>query len=254
MCSFRDSRIGINCLIKKINVMDAKKNPRYNLEKRRILFLQFGFLFSLLFVLMAFEYKIPVDDAEVLVTEVLEETDELVPVTFQEPKKKLEPPKIKKIELIDLIVIEEGSDFPDYDPEDSFGDPGEDVILRPIIEEDTKDEAETPFCIVEEMPIFNPRKNKTYEEGVKDLFYTMQKMVRYPVAAQEGRIEGKVFVKFVVTKTGEISNIQIVRKVDPLLDREVIRVVENLPKFKSGKQRNKPVDVWFSGYINFVLQ
>lgn len=79
-------------------------------------------------------------------------------------------------------------------------------------------------------------------------------MVRYPIAAQESCIQGKVFVKFVVTPEGEISNIQVIRKVDPLLDEEVIRVVQNLPEFKPGKQFNKKVPVWFSGYINFVLQ
>lgn len=82
----------------------------------------------------------------------------------------------------------------------------------------------------------------------------MQRMVRYPIAAQESCIQGKVFVKFVVTPEGEISNIQVIRKVDPLLDEEVIRVVQNLPEFKPGKQFNKKVPVWFSGYINFVLQ
>jgi len=82
----------------------------------------------------------------------------------------------------------------------------------------------------------------------------MQKMVKYPMVAQESNIQGKVFVKFLVTAEGTISNIQVIRKVDPLLDKEVVRVVQNLPKFKPGKQFNKKVPVWFSGYINFVLQ
>ncbi|BAX81880.1 energy transducer TonB [Labilibaculum antarcticum] len=232
--------------------MQVKKNPRYNLEKKRVLFLQLGFLISLLFVLMAFEYKVPMDEPDVIVFDSFNDIEELALITFSEPDKKLEPPKVKKIDLIDLLKIEEEPEI-EYIPEDSFGDPNEEIIEQPVYEEEILDEVR-PFVSVEEMPIFNPQKNKTYEEGCNDLFITMQRMVRYPIAAQESNIQGKVFVKFVVTTDGGISNIQVIRKVDPLLDEEVIRVVQNLPKFKPGKQFNKKVPVWFSGFINFVLQ
>ncbi|MUP39768.1 TonB family protein [Labilibaculum sp. 44] len=233
-------------------IMQVKKNPRYNLEKKRVLFLQFGFLISFLFVLMAFEYKVPMNEPEDFVFDSIDDMEELTAVTFREPEKKMEPPKVRKIELIDLLVIEEEPEE-EYIPEDSFGDPNEEILKQPAYEEEISEEM-SPFVSVEEMPIFNPQKNKTYEEGCKDLFITMQRMVRYPIAAQESNIHGKVFVKFVVTSEGNISNIQVTRKVDPLLDEEVVRVVQNLPKFKPGKQFNKKVPVWFSGYINFVLQ
>jgi protein TonB len=233
-------------------IMQVKKNDRYNLEKKRVLFLQFGFLISFLFVLMAFEYKVPMNKPDDIVFDSLDDIEELALITFREPHKKLEPPKVKRIDLIDILVIEEEPEF-EYIPEDSFGNLNEEVFVQPTYEEEISTEV-TPFISVEEMPIFNPRKNNTYEEGCRDLFITMQKMVRYPIAAQESSIQGKVIVRFVVTAEGEISNIQITRKVDPLLDEEVIRVVQNLPKFKPGKQFNKKVPVWFSGYINFVLQ
>lgn len=233
-------------------IMQVKKNARYNLEKKRVLFLQFGFLISFLFVLMAFEYKVPMDDPDIIVFDSFDEFEELALVTFSEPEKKLEPPKVNKIDLIDLLEIDEDPEI-EYIPEDSFGDPTEEVYDQPVYEEEISDEVRT-FVSVEEMPIFNPRKNKTYKEGCRDLFITMQKMVKYPMVAQESNIQGKVFVKFLVTSEGNISNIQVIRKVDPLLDEEVVRVVQNLPKFKPGKQFNKKVPVWFSGYINFVLQ
>lgn len=233
--------------------MEVKKNPKYNLEKKRILFLQFGFLISFLFVLMAFEYKVPIEEPEVINFTDLADVEDVIMVTFTEPEK-LEAPKVKKIELIDLIIIDDDPEVDDYDPVDSFGNLEDEVIYNPVTVDDEVIDETTPFVMVKEMPIFNPKKNTTYQEGCKDLFLTMQRMVRYPIVAQESSIQGRVYVRFVVTKTGEISNVEVTRKVDPLLDEEVVRVVRNLPKFKPGRQQNKNVAVWFSGYVNFVLQ
>ena len=233
--------------------MEVKKNPRYDLEKKRTLFLQVGFLLSFLIVLMAFEYKTPVEKTVELDFDPIEELDELIPVTVQENKPKQELPKFKPLEINEFIFAEDDEDVPELEIVDSQVGEDDSFDIAPIkeIEEDVED---IPFVKVENMPIFNPKKNKTYEEGIRDLFVTMQKMTRYPVIAQENGIEGKVYVRFVVTKTGEIANIQVVRPVDPSLDQEAIRVVRNLPKFQPGLQRNKPVNVWFSGYISFVLK
>ncbi len=214
--------------------MEVKKNPKYNLEKKRVLFLQFGFLISFLFVLMAFEYEVPIEEPEDFILEDFDAVEEIIMATFMEPEK-LEPPKIKKINLIDLIIVEDGPEVDDYDPVDSFANLDDEVDYNPVIEDTEVIDETTPFVMVKEMPIFNPKKNRTYQEGCKDLFLTMQKMVRYPVVAQESNIQGRVYVRFVVTKTGEISNIEVTRKIDPLLDEEVVRVVRNLPKFKPGR-------------------
>lgn len=233
--------------------MKEKKNPKYNLERKRVLFLQFGFVFSFLFVLMAFEYRVPMEEAEDIDFVAWDVTDELIPVTFREPEKPNEPPKIKKLVLLDPLVVDDDDEVDPYEPEDSFGDPGEDIPL-PVFDDVIEDDEVTTFVIVEDMPIFNPSKNRTFEEGQIDLFRTVQKMVKYPVIAQESCIEGKVFVRFVVTKNGDIGNIEITRSVDPSLDKEVIRVIKKLPKFKAGMQRNKAVPVYYSAYVNFKLQ
>eukprot|EP01029_Cantina_marsupialis_P014612 TRINITY_DN3204_c0_g3_i2.p6 TRINITY_DN3204_c0_g3~~TRINITY_DN3204_c0_g3_i2.p6 ORF type:complete len:234 (-),score=49.66 TRINITY_DN3204_c0_g3_i2:4047-4748(-) len=233
--------------------MEIKKNPRYDLEKKRGLFLQVGFLFSFLIVLMAFEYKSPVEKTAELSFDPIEEMDEIIPVTVQEKKPPKQLPQVKPLEITEIIFAEEDEEVPDLEIIDSEAQENDSYDITSI-DEPVEEAEDIPFVRVENMPVFNPRKNNTYEEGIRDLFVTMQKMTRYPVIAQENGIEGKVYVKFVVTKTGEISNIQVVRPVDPSLDQEAIRVVKNLPKFKPGMQRNKPVSVWFSGYISFVLQ
>jgi len=234
--------------------MEVKKNPRYDLEKKRGMFLQIGFLLSFLIVLAAFEYKTPVAETEELTMDILEETDEIIPVTVQDKPKPKEQPKVKLMELAELLLADDDEEIEDLEIEDASLSEDDEFDIVAVNEDEEEVDEDTPFVKVEQMPIFNPKKNKTYEQGQRDLFITMQKMTRYPTIAQENGIQGKVFVRFVVTKTGEIANIKVVRSVDPSLDKEAIRVVSNLPKFNPGKQRNKPVSVWFSGYISFVLQ
>ncbi|PCH67551.1 MAG: energy transducer TonB [Bacteroidales bacterium] len=233
--------------------MEVKKHPRYDLEKKRGLFLQIGLLLSLIIVLMAFEYETPAEKIADLDFDVLEEMDEIVPITVQDKPKPKELPKIKLIELTTLILADDDDDVPDLEIKDSYVSEDDSYDISKIIE-DVEEVEDVPFVRVEQMPIFNPKRNNTYDEGLRDLFNTMQKMTKYPIIAQENGIEGKVYVRFVVTKTGNIEQIQVMRPVDPSLDKEAIRVVRNLPKFKPGMQRNKAVSVWFSGYISFVLQ
>ena len=70
---------------------------------------------------------------------------------------------------------------------------------------------------------------------------------------KENNITGRVFVSFVVDKTGKVSNVKILRGVDKYLDAEAVRVVSSLPRFKPGKQRGKPVKVQYNVPISFKL-
>jgi protein TonB len=114
-----------------------------------------------------------------------------------------------------------------------------------VFEEETRDEGEI-FMIVEEMPEF--------PGGTEALQRYLAQSVRYPVIAQENGIQGRVYIQFVINQNGEVTNATILRGVDPSLDREALRVVEAMPKWKPGKQRNRPVRVSYTVPINFVLQ
>lgn len=81
-----------------------------------------------------------------------------------------------------------------------------------------------------------------------------EEQVKYPMIAQENNIQGKVFVQFVIEKDGSVSDVKVARSVDPSLDKEAIRVVKAMPKWKPGKQRGKPVRVSYTVPINFQLQ
>jgi len=102
------------------------------------------------------------------------------------------------------------------------------------------------FVIVEKMPEF--------PGGDLELRKYIAQNIKYPNIARENDIQGKVYVRFVVTEKGTVENVQIARGVDPLLDQEAIRVVESLPTWKPGEQGGKKVKVWYTVPINFQLQ
>jgi TonB family protein len=106
-----------------------------------------------------------------------------------------------------------------------------------------KEEEKQVFFIVENMPEFPCGEvglNKYLEENIV-----------YPEEAKNKGLEGKVFIYFIVSKTGDVENIKVAKGIDPLLDNEAIRVVQNMPKWKPGSQRGKPVEVSFSLPIAF---
>ena len=91
--------------------------------------------------------------------------------------------------------------------------------------------------------------------GQQALFKYLGDNVKYPVIAQENGIQGRVICQFVVNKDGSIVDIEVVRSGgDPSLDKEAIRVIKSMPKWKPGKQRGKPVRVKFTLPVNFKLQ
>ena len=216
--------------------MEVKKNPKVDLEKKRSLYLQIGFIIALLLVYAAFEYKnydkstynlgdLNLDDLE----------EEIIPITKQEQKPPPPPPPPPEIiEIVeDEVEIEE-----ELEIEDTESD--EDEIIE--IEEEDDDEF---FMVVENMPEF--------PGGDLGLMKYIQKNVKYPPIAKEYNITGKVYVQFIVDKSGTVTNVKVVRGVDKNLDAEAVRVVKSLPKYKPGKQRGKPVRVMFTIPINFTL-
>ncbi len=216
--------------------MDAKKNPKVNLENKRSLFLQIGLFVTLLIILIAFEYRsyersdfnlgaLNLDDLE----------EEIIPITKQEVKPPPPPPPPPEI----IEIVEDDIEIEDeIEIEDTESD--EDEIIE--IEEEDDEEF---FMVVENMPEF--------PGGDLGLMKYIQKNVKYPAIAKEYNITGKVYVSFIVDKKGSVTNVKVVRGVDKNLDAEAVRVVKSLPKYKPGKQRGKPVRVMFTIPINFTL-
>ena len=118
---------------------------------------------------------------------------------------------------------------------------------QPVAKEEVKQtEEEVIFQVVEQMPEF--------PGGMSEAMKFLAKNIKYPVAAQQAKIEGRVIVQFVVGKDGSISDVHTVRSVSPELDAEAIRVVSMMPKWNPGKQRGKAVPVSYTMPIMFRLQ
>lgn len=119
--------------------------------------------------------------------------------------------------------------------------------VEPVKEEVQEEEADPePFVVVEEMPMF--------PGGDVALLTYIMEHTNYPEVAKENNIQGRVIVRFCVTSKGTVSQISVLKGVDPELDKEAMRVVSTLPTFKPGKQGGKPVPVWYMVPITFTLK
>jgi protein TonB len=228
--------------------MELKKSPKADLENKRSTFVQIGLVISLGLCLLAFEWTNKVEKAASLGTIAAQQVeDEIIPITRQEEVKPPPPPPPPKVVEVLNIVDDKTEIDEELDIEDSEADAKTVIEVAPIIQqEEEKGEESQVFFIVEDMPEF--------PGGELALRKFIANAIKYPVIAQENGIQGKVYVNFVVDKDGSITNAKIARGVDPSLDKEALRVVNSLPKWKPGMQRGKPVKVSYTVPISFVLQ
>jgi protein TonB len=99
------------------------------------------------------------------------------------------------------------------------------------------------FDIAEQMPSFKGNVNQWLASNLS-----------YPAVAAENGVQGRVIVQFVVEKDGSVSNVQVVRSVDPALDREAVRVVKSMPKWNPGMNNGQPARVKYTLPVTFKLQ
>lgn len=103
-----------------------------------------------------------------------------------------------------------------------------------------------PRLFVKEMP--------EYPGGIPALLKFVSDNLKYPEDALQNNIQGKVFIKFVVNKDGSVDRIEVIKGVDPSLDRAAVEVINLLPDFRPGRQNGVPVPVWFTMPVVFVIQ
>jgi protein TonB len=167
-------------------------------------------------------------------------TEAVIVDVVDEDKKMQDQDKIKDDDSkISIKNVSDGAD--DFTSQDQLK---KDVI---VVEEPVqKHEPEKVFEAVEQNPEF--------PGGVEALYKWLSDNINYPAAAAEENIQGRVVVRFVVSKTGEVSQVTILRGKHPALDKEALRVVKKLPRFIPGKQNGQAVNVWYTLPVNFKLQ
>lgn len=228
--------------------MELKKAPKADMESKKNLFFMIGLVASLGITLMAFEYTSKSEKAGSLGNlNAMTIEEEIIPITREQEIKPPPPPPPPKVVEV-LNIVDDDVKIEDDLQIDSEADDNTLINVAPVIsaKEEVEEEEAQVFFIVEDMPEF--------PGGEMALRTYIANAIKYPVIAQENGIQGKVYVTFVVGKDGSVSNASIARGVDPSIDKEALRVVNTLPKWKPGKQRGKPVNVSYTVPINFVLQ
>ena len=222
--------------------MEVKKSPKADLENKKLLFREIGLVAVLGIVLLAFEWSTK-DKPEMmdLTQDAVAIEEEIIPITQEQQELPPEMPKIPVlsdvIDIVDddikvnddlLVNLEDnanlGVEIMDYHAE--------------VVEEVVEEEA-IPFALVEEKPKFQGGDANTFSKWVNS------KLV-YPEIAKENGVQGRVTLQFTVNTDGSVSNVTVLRGVDPSLDKEAMRIVSSSPKWEPGRQRDRPVKVTYT--------
>jgi len=223
--------------------MKHKKSKKANLENKKFMFFEIGLAVALLVTFFAFEWKVDVASVDEFISIDDIEVEEIM-VQITTPKVKLPPPPKVITDFIDIVDNDEMED-PDLEIIDVDIDERTECKIVDIEEPEDIDYGDVVFVSAEFMPEF--------PGGQRALFKWLFNNIKYPVIAQENGIEGSVYVGFVVDRDGTIVNVKVLKSVDPALDREAIRVVKAMPKWKPGRQRNNNVRVSFTVPIKFKI-
>lgn len=230
--------------------MEVKKSPKADLEKDVLLSVLLGLLVSISLVFVSLQWKTATSTGDLVSNNLnIADLDEALLIQDEQKPDEPEPPKPeqkveeiqaelpeefkvvdndKKVQTIKFVSIDEQKPLPPPPPP------------APADEE----EAQQIFEIVEQNPEFT----------AGDLNKWLADHIEYPAIAAENGIQGRVIVQFVIERDGSASQIKIARGVDPSLDKEAMRVVGLMPKWKPGMQRGKPVRFRYTLPVVFRLQ
>jgi len=230
--------------------MEVKKTAKADLESKKFFFREVGLIIALAVSLLAFEWKSTDKQENTMTGDVaVAIEDELVPITQEAPP----PPQTMEIPIVsdeiqivdddmkintDLIINTEDDSKLGVDIKNYVAGTGKGEVVE---------EEEIPFQIVEEKPSFQGGDENTFTKWV------FERLV-YPEIAKENGVQGRVILQFLVNTDGSVSDVKVMRGVDASLDKEAARVVASSPKWKPGRQRNKPVKVRYVFPVIFQLR
>ena len=226
--------------------MEIKKSDKANLEKKRSIFLELGYVIVLGLVLLAFEWGTRPKGLDSLgQIGDMDVEEEIIPITRQQNEPP-PPPPAQSTEVIN--IVEDDVEIEDeLILEDTEADQDTEIEIVEFEEEEEVVEEAEVFFVVENMPEFQGQSSDAFRTYI-------QQNLKYPVIAQENGISGRVYVQFDIGPDGNVTNAMVVRGVDPSLDKEALRVVRSSPKWTPGSQRGRPVRVRFTFPIVFQLQ
>ncbi len=228
--------------------MIEKKTDKGNLENKRTLFLLLGFVVVLGLVYAGFELFASEDKApSFTVTEddFIEVRDEDVVATDQTPPPPPEPQQQQQAAVLNIVEdnIKVNTDF----------DFGQDVF-----EDDAIAEVDEVVEVVEEEadntpPVYFTEEMPEYPGGMEALNSFLSKEIQYPEVARNNGITGTVLIEFVVERDGRVSNAKVKVPLYPDCDKEAVRGIMAMPKWKPGKNMGKPVRCFYQVPVTFRM-
>ncbi|MBP5338171.1 MAG: TonB family protein [Prevotella sp.] len=222
-------------------MLEIKKSRQADLERGRMQRFLLGLVLALALLFVGFEYTIepddPLDDPELL--EMLSVDAELSPLLRPENElalaPKAEPSPTTKIVVADEEEAEQELRQDDESVETDMNgdlealDDEEEITIEPPAPDD---EEAISFRIVEDLPQF--------PGGAVEMMKWLTRNLKYPRAAEQRKLQGKVVAEFIVNKDGSITDVAIVKSLDPVCDREVLRVLRMMPRWSAGIQNDQP--------------
>lgn len=224
-----------------------KKTAKANLERHTVTFLLMGVVLGFAVLFFAFEWSTETEklDESIIVQDILAEEEIEITRRDEEPPPPPPPPEPDTPDIID-VVEEEVEDQFDIQTEDDQSKQQVQIYVPPPPKPKEEEVVDEIFVVVEDQP--------EYPGGNAAMMKFLSDNIRYPVIAQENGIQGRVICNFVVERDGSITDVNVVRGVDPSLDKEAVRVIEQMPNWKPGRQRGQAVRVRFTLPVVFRLQ
>lgn len=226
--------------------MQLKKSPKASLEDKKFTYVLLGFIFVLSVCYVALEWtarevtKYDVADIEMGFEEQID-----IQQTTQETPPPPPPPQVQEVEVLNVVEDDKEVESVEINTEDD-----KDVVIDIAPPVEVEEEAED-----EEIVFVKVEKDPEFPGGVQALFKYLSENIKYPVIAQENGIQGQVVCQFTVNKDGSIVDINVVRSSgEPSLDKEAVRVIQSMPKWKPGQQGGKAVRVKYTLPVRFRLQ
>ena len=229
--------------------MEVKKSPKADLERTKFTNILMGMVVGLAVLFVGFEWsssdvKIAQSDG---VGDIIAEEE--IEITRQDNTPPPPPPPPAPAAADILKVVDDDVKLDNVDiisSEDNQAVAQVQTYTPPAVVEEEEESSQQIFTVVENMPEF--------PGGNTALLAFLKNTMKYPVIAQENGLQGRVSIQFTVNKDGSIVDAEVVRGVDPSLDKEALRVINSMPKWTPGKQRGKPVRVKYTVPVTFRLQ
>jgi protein TonB len=180
---------------------------------------------------------------------MMAEIEDMIAITYDTPPPPPEMPKIPvlsdQIEIVEDDIIVDDDLF--INLEDN-ADLGVNIIdyVEEVYEEEVEEET-LPFIMVEQKPKFKGGDANEFSKWVNSRLV-------YPEIAKENGLQGRVTLSFTIKADGTLSDVKVLRGVDPSLDQEAVRVVKSSPKWTPGKQRDRAVAVSYTFPVIFQLR